>query len=487
MKRLKLAFAIVGMGAVTLSTALAEDPNFSLHDTMGLPKEIILDANLRQRYEHAQWFRPALGDKDNNYGYGDTKAQLGVGYQKDSFKAYFQGQLSSIYGLPSNGSGLGTTYYTQNDSETSSNDVFIRQGYLKYAPANEKIKSSAALGRLLYSSSGESPVEDKSLLWLQQKRVGERLIGPFDFTFGRSFDGGTFSGGNSDYGSLSVSAFRPTNGGFVTDGFDEIQDINVVAAAYSADTKISERPGQAQLFYYYYNDSRDVTKVDNRAIETIAADSQDISINTFGLHWIQLHNFKGQTLDTVLWGALQSGSWGEQNHFAGAAATEAGIKFEKAPWTPWARAGWNWSSGDNSANDNDHNTFFQMLPTARVYAQTPLYNMMNNHDLFVQVLAQPLKNLNLRSDAHVLYLSSSDDLLYSGSGATNGSIFGYSGTPSNGNSYVGTLIDTGAAYNLNKNLTLSAYYGHLFGGGVPESNYVREDIDYLFLEALFKI
>jgi hypothetical protein len=483
-----LAIAIC---SIALNSAVAQESGFSLHDSAGLPKEVILDASIRQRYENADWFRPPAGptgSKDESYGYGDTKAQLGIGYQQDIFKAYLQGQYSGAYGLPSDGTGIGSSYYTQNESHSSSHDVFIRQGYLKLAPTIEDLKTSGTIGRFLYSSGLESPVENKSLLWVQQKRIAERLIGPFDFTFGRSFDGGSFNAGSSENGTFSASVFRPTDGGFVTDGFDEIQDINVVAAAYSFNTAISEKPGQAQLFYYYYGDSRgNILKTDNQPADVNALNVDNVNINTFGFHWIQLHDFCDQTVDTVMWSALQGGKWGDQDHFAGAAALETGIKFDTVPWTPWLRTGWNYGSGDNNPNDGDHNTFFQMLPTARVYAQTPFYNMMNNQDIFVQAIAQPLENLSIRSDAHALFLTSDNDLLYSGAGATESSVFGYSGSPSNGHSYVGTLLDLTAGYAVNKNLTLSGYYGHLFGGSVPDSNYVDKDIDYFFLEALVKI
>lgn len=485
--RVYLIASLGGILAVA-GAPLADDQPFSMHNSLELPKEVIFDATVRQRYEYADWFKPSIGSKDESYGYGDTKVQLGIGYQRDIYKGHLQGQYSGVYGLPSDGTGIGSSYYSQNGSNGSSNDVFIRQGYFQLTPTFDAVKTSATLGRFLYSSGVEAPVQDKSLLWLQQKRIGERLIGPFDFTFGRSFDGGSFSSGSSDFGTLSASVFRPTDGGFVTDGAGQIQDIDVVATSYSLNTKLNEKPGQFQFFYYYYGDDRDdTTKVDNQAPDNVAASSGDIDINTFGVHWIQLHELCGQTVDTVLWSALQSGSWGGLDHFAGAAVAEVGIKFDETPWTPWLRTGWNWGSGDSDSSDGDHNTFFQMLPTARSYAQTPFYNMMNNHDLFVQAIVQPLEKLTLRTDAHALLLSSDDDLLYSGAGATKDEVFGYSGTPSNGHGYVGTLLDLSASYAINKNLTLSGYYGHLFGGSVPDSNFSDKDIDYLFVEALFKI
>src|SRR5206468_4061587 len=81
------------------------------------------------------------------------------------------------------------------------------------------------------------------------------------------------------------------------------------------------------------------------------------------------------------------------------------------------------SSGDGNAMDGHHRTFFQLLPTARTYAQLPFYNLMNTGDAFVQVLLTPHRAVSLRCDYHWLALSDARDLWYSGGGATNDRIF----------------------------------------------------------------
>ena len=47
-----------------------------------------------------------------------------------------------------------------------------------------------------------------------------------------------------------------------------------------------------------------------------------------------------------------------------------------------------------------HGTFFQVLPTARIYARTPFFNLMNTVDAFGEVILRPSNRLTLRGDVH---------------------------------------------------------------------------------------
>lgn len=64
----------------------------------------------------------------------------------------------------------------------------------------------------------------------------------------------------------------------------------------------------------------------------------------------------------------QIGDWGGLTHSAGAGAVEAGYQ-PKWKLKPWFRLGYFRSSGDGNPTDGDHNTFFQVLPTLRIYAE----------------------------------------------------------------------------------------------------------------------
>jgi hypothetical protein len=156
--------------------------------------------------------------------------------------------------------------------------------------------------------------------------------------------------------------------------------------------------------------------------------------------------------------------------------------------TPWIRGGYLRSTGDHNAADRTHNTFFQILPTPRIYARFPYFNMMNSTDSFVQLIDKPGKRVDLRSDLHFLKLTSSDDLWYQGGGAFDNKVFGYVGRPSNGNNSFSTLYDISADIEVTKSLTLSAYYSHAFGSSTVRAIYPSTTgANYGYLELDYKL
>jgi hypothetical protein len=141
---------------------------------------------------------------------------------------------------------------------------------------------------------------------------------------------------------------------------------------------------KGRLFYIYYGDDRGpaqrVTKVDNRPVEARVSDQQDISLSSFGFHYIQAVSLAGGQADMLAWGVYQIGEWGKLDHEAWAWTLEAGYQLPFLPWHPWLRLGYLRSSGDDDSQDAEHGTFFQILPTARLYALFPFFNMMNTED-----------------------------------------------------------------------------------------------------------
>jgi hypothetical protein len=151
---------------------------------------------------------------------------------------------------------------------------------------------------------------------------------------------------------------------------------------------------------------------------------------------------------------------------------------------PWLRGGVFRSSGDDDPKDGVHETFYQVLPTARLYAQTPFYNLMNQQDTFLQLLLQPLARLNVRTEFHWLRATERKDLFYSGSGATKSDFFGYAGSPTGDHRQIGYLADLALTVKATDFLTLYAYYGHVFGQDViAESFHAGSDANYGYLEA----
>ncbi len=163
---------------------------------------------------------------------------------------------------------------------------------------------------------------------------------------------------------------------------------------------------------------------------------------------------------------------------------QAGYRLTDVWGAPWLRLGWNVGSGDSDPSDGDHDTFFQILPTSRLYAQFPFYNQMNDEDLFAQLLLDPHARVSLAASAHLLRLRADEDFLYSGGGATSNRVFGYSAVAgATGSRDVGTMLDLSASVRPTDWLTLGLYYAHVFGRGTLEDTYADEDADYAFVEA----
>lgn len=162
---------------------------------------------------------------------------------------------------------------------------------------------------------------------------------------------------------------------------------------------------------------------------------------------------------------------------------EAGYRLDRTPWTPWLRFGYTIGSGDGDQSDSTHNTFFQILPTPRLYAMTPLYNMMNINDAMAQLVLNPLANIEIQSSLHGLWLDAKKDRWYSGGGAFDNRIFGYAARPSNGYGYLGSLADLQVTWKMNSYFALQLYYGHIFGGSVAGSVYPSgREGDYGFIQ-----
>ncbi len=127
-----------------------------------------------------------------------------------------------------------------------------------------------------------------------------------------------------------------------------------------------------------------------------------------------------------------------------------------------------------------------MLPTARTYAQLPFFNLMNNQDVFAQLILRPHARVMIRTDYHWLSLTDRRDLWYAGGGATNAKIFGFAGAPSGGHRELAHLVDLSATVSLHERLSLGLYYGHAFGRSVVRTSFADESADYGFVELTFR-
>jgi hypothetical protein len=452
-----------------------------------------ITGELRGRLELNNFFEPSPALNNNNdYVFGEARAWLGVGLTTRWIDALVQGEYSGVWGLPDDaiaapGGALGTgALYFAEHPESSQNDAHLKQLYLTAKPALLHVPGLfLTLGRFEIRDGLEYRTGDAKFDFLKTARISQRLIGPFDFAnASRNFDGvrGVY---DSDVLNITVSATHPTQGGFNVDAQPTMNGVDVVYAAVTGKRGALLPGTEARFFYLYYGDDRTVQVVDNRpAAARPFVNVENLAIHNVGAHILMTHAIGPGIADALAWGDYQFGEWTDLDHEAWAVALEAGYQFTALPLAPWIRAGYFQGSGDDDPGDRRHGTFFNVLPTARIYANFPFYNMMNVRDSFAQLILAPTATTRLRLDYHNLALSESQDLFYSGSGAQNRSkSFGYVGRASNGASSLADVVEAGFSHAVNQYFSWNAYYGHAFGGEVM-SRFFRgqDDADYGFLE-----
>lgn len=444
----------------------------------------------RTRVDNWQWF--AAPPQSETYGYFESLLRVGVAQRLRKWDWQLELAQPSVLGLPDDAVspvtaqgqlGLGATYYASNGNNTNAAAAFLKQGFLRYH--FDGADKNLRLGRFEYIEGQETQPKNAIIAWLQTNRVGHRLIGNFGFSNAqRSFDGvdGHYGSGTWD---IAAMAGRADQGVFNMNGNPELN----VDVQYLAFTKSdwSQRVLWRAFAIGYHDGRTGITKTDNRPAAVRSADHQNIRIGTYGGDLLASIPAGAGQFDFLFWGTLQNGSWGALEHRANGAAVEGGYQLRQQSRAPWIRAGWFRGSGDNNATDNKHGTFFQLLPTPRIYARIPFYNLMNSTDEFVQVAEKPVGKLALRADLHWLQLTSNKDLWYQGGGAYDNKVFGYQGRPANGQTSFASLIDISADWQTTKNLALNFYYAHVWGKSAIEKIYPdNRNAQYGYVEMVYR-
>lgn len=440
----------------------------------------------RTRVDAWKWF--AAPPESNTYGYVESLVRLGISQHLHHWDWQLEMAQPAVLGLPNDAVspvtaqgqlGLGGTYYAANVN-TEPAAAFLKQGAIRLDGEHGDLR----LGRFEFFDGQETKPKDATLAWLQTNRIAQRLIGNFGFSNAqRSFDG-LDAHWNTAGWNLTAMAARSDQGVFNMNGNPELNvDLQYVAATRS-DFK---QHVLWRVFAAGYHDGRTgVTKTDNRALATRAADHQNIRIGTYGGDLTAAIPAGPGQFDLLFWGAGQNGSWGSLSHSAGAAAVEGGYQLSKVATSPWLRGGWFRSTGDENATDGEHHTFFQMLPTPRIYARTPFYNLMNSTDEFVQLVDKPFKPLALRADLHWLSLTSSHDLWYLGGGAFDNKVFGFTGRPANSAHSLASFADISADWQATHNIDLNFYYAYAQGKSVPTAIYPTDhNTQYGYVEFIY--
>jgi hypothetical protein len=440
----------------------------------------------RTRVDSWQWF--AAPPYNNNYGYVESLLRVGIAQRLHRWDWQLELAQPSILAAPDDAVspvtaqgqlGLGASYFAANNNSYPA-AAFLKQGFARLDGEDTSLR----VGRMEFVEGQETKPANSTVAWLQANRVAHRLIGNFGFSNAqRSFDG-LDAHYQAGAWNLTAMAARSDQGVFNMNGNPELN----VDLQYLALT----RPvaGQHMLWRAFaigYHDGRTgLTKTDNRALAVRSADHHNIRMGTYGGDLLASIPAGPGQFDLLFWGAGQDGSWGSQSHKAGAAAVEGGYQLSKAPTAPWLRGGWFRSTGDNNTTDGVHNTFFQVLPTPRVYARLPFYNLMNNTDEFVQLMDKPVKKVAVRSDLHWLGLTSANDLWYLGGGAFDKKVFGYVGRPANKSHSLASVADVSADWQTTKNVDLNFYYAYAQGKTVVAAIYPsNRNMQYGYVEFVY--
>jgi len=433
----------------------------------------MLSGSLRGRAENWSWFETTNGEGD--YTFGALLLRLSLGQKGDRFEWQVEGIFPALIHLPGNAVlpvpqgqlGLGANYFAANGKQDAS--AVFRQGFVRFKGIFGDAASSLRIGRFEFSDGAEVTPANAALATVKRDRIAQRLIGPFGFShIGRGFDGVQYVR-DTKANNLTLVAARPTEGVFQLRSLYQL-DVDFYYGAFTRQLGAKRAKGEARFFVLHYHDGRRALKTDNRSQAVRAADSRNIRVTTIGGHYLGVFGKGEGKADLLFWGAAQFGHWGVLDHRAAAVAIEGGYRFA-ARWKPWLRAGYFRSTGDGNPNDGEHTTFFQVLPTPRIYARFPFYNLMNNEDVFGEFLLKPVSKLSLRADVHYLRLSNPRDLWYTGGGAFQSGTFGVIGRPSSGNSTLGTLLDVSLDYDLTSRTVLTFYAGGVRGGAVQATIY----------------
>ena len=460
-----------------LLAALLFDTQYLQAQTQTKPVTIgtvAVTTDFRTRVESWDWFNGQ--SKDDAYTYSGSLLRLGFSQKLKSADWQLEFAAPVLLNLPENAVGagaqgqfgLGATYYVANDRKRNSGMVFVKQGFIRFKPNDSH---SLRLGRFEYVDGTETTPADETLAALKRDHIIHRLVGSFGWTHvGRSLDGAQYVY-SKPATNVSVVAARPTRGVFQLDGWGEL-NVGLVSVTLTRKVAMKNSVGELRAFGIQYHDwRRGVLKTDNRPAAARSGDSGNVRITSAGGNYIHAFTVPAGKLDVLFWGVLQTGTWGVLDHRAGSGVVEIGYQPNVKSLKPWFRVGSSYGSGDKDPNDGRHNTFFQLLPTPRVYARLPFYNMMNNQDSYAELTLRPHQKVSIRTGAHSLRLAERNDLWYQGGGAYQPWTFGFVGRPSNGNRSLSTVFDVGAEIQVNSRFSFGTYFADAEARAVTTSIY----------------
>lgn len=373
--------------------------------------------------------------KDASYDLSHARLRLGADLSWPAVKLHAMVQAAGSWGLPSNGAfGAGPVHFGAN-GESDPDSVDLAELTIAWTGKAGKL----VVGRQPWEEGNEVATGVAYLDGVKKRRLGERLIGNWEWVnVGRRFDGVSF-GAACESTHVAGFAFRPLGGGIsYRDAFEELDDLEIYGLTVTGKYDRWLPKSDVRLFAIQYEDGRQGAR---------AAAGGDLSISTVGASLLA----GGAGGDFVLWGAWQSGDWGSADHEAWAAFVEGGGKIGRGPNAATLRAGFAVASGDGEA-DGVHGTFANLLPTNHKYYGSADYQAFQNvQELFVELLLKPSKRSTARLAVHHFDLNQEQDAWYGGSGAYDESSLGFAARRPKGGF---TKPDIGWEYDAEGRLTL---------------------------------
>ncbi len=312
----------------------------------------------------------------------------------------------------------------------------------------------------------------------------ERLVGAFDWNnLGRVFDAGKL---HYQADKFWVDAF---SGHLVLpddDTWNSPNDEEWFSGIYASSKCVPIQTTDA--YFLARNANRDSTRATASSAPAGGATARDIY--TLGLRAKSLPGqLKGW--DYSFEAAGQAGNFAptadaeRQDHLACAAHLGGGYTWEQTVGTPRLGVEYNFASGDNDPNDDEHGTFDNLFPTNhKFYGYMDMVAWQNIHNIRLTGSLKPLKKLSLSLDYHLFWLADTEDQFYQASGSRRAAPYGVN--PGAG-SYVGSEIDLVGTYTFTKWAGAQVGYGHFFRGDYVKdtlSAVGSQDADFVYAQVL---
>lgn len=431
------------------------------------PPTVKTTIDLRLRGEG--WDAPSRNAAaESSYEFGLLRARVGLDLGWEHWTLHGMVQGNGIFGLPENGSfGPGPTYAAANGGDTSLGVI----GVAELSAAYQREGLRLVLGRQAYGDGFEVPTGVPHLDRIKRARLGDRLIGTFEWpNVGRRFDGASFAYGK---GGAHGAAFvlRPTVGAFDhDDAFGSIDDVTVFGGTLTGKHGAWIPSSEVRAFAIQYEDDRQV------------APAGGLSITTVGGSFL----WGNAAADVLVWGAVQSGDWGRVDQDAWALAVDVGRQLDALPGKPAVHLAVEQASGDDQPGGR-HETFFNILPTNHKYYDLADFTAFSNlRDIYVETWFTVSPKLRVRAALHDLSLVEESDAWYGGSGAFQQESFGYTPrTPAGGfpSKDLGRELGTDVTWTIREGLQLAVGGSYFWGGDAAAAFLpVEEDGGWTYVE-----